>query len=84
MKYHIEIVRSAQKEIERLPDNVEKRLRPIILSLESIPRPHGSKKLRETDRYRLRIGSYRVIYTINDKDGLIRILAVRHRKEAYR
>ncbi len=55
-RWRVEIVRKAEKEYLSLPPDVKKRIRSRIFSLESNPRPPGSKKLKETDYYRLRSG----------------------------
>ncbi len=83
-RWRVEIVRKAEKEYLSLPPDVKKRIRSRILSLESNPRPPGSKKLKETDYYRLRSGDYRVVYSIYTEDKLIRVLSIAHRKDVYR
>ncbi len=82
--YSIEIVPKAEKEYLKLPRAVKSRFQEIILSLEKEPRPFGSKKLRETDYYRLRSGDHRIVYSIDDKSRVVKILSVGHRKEIYR
>jgi len=83
-KYSIEIIPKAEKEFLKLPDNFKSLIRKSILQLEDNPRPFGVKKLRETDYYRIRIGDYRVLYSIFDSSRLIKILSIAHRKEVYR
>ena len=53
--------------MDRLPDNIQKRISEKILNLESNPRPPGIRKLQGEEGYRLRIGDYRVLYTVNDQ-----------------
>ncbi len=84
MIYRVSIVHSAQTEFTSLPLSIRARIEPRLLSLADEPRPHGSQKLRHTDRYRIRIGDYRVIYAINDAERLVVILSIGHRKEIYR
>ncbi|MEE9143981.1 MAG: type II toxin-antitoxin system RelE/ParE family toxin [Candidatus Binatia bacterium] len=67
MSYTVEIKRSAEREMDRLPDNIQKRISEKILNLESNPRPPGIRKLQGEEGYRLRIGDYRVLYTVNDQ-----------------
>ena len=55
-----------------------------ILSLEDNPRPRGTKKLSGREEYRLRVGDYRVLYTVDDEDGAVLVIAVGHRGEVYR
>jgi len=83
-KYSIAFARSARRELEVLDTSVISRILPKIESLGINPRPHGSRKLTgEKHLWRIRIGDYRVIYSILDKERRIDITAVRHRREAY-
>ena len=83
MSYEVRIVRSAEKEMDRLPTAVHARLSKRILSLEDNPRPRGIKKLRGRQEYRLRVGDYRILYVIDDRKHTVIILAVGHRREVY-
>ena len=78
------IKRSAEKEMDRLPEKVFERVAKTILALESNPRPRGCAKLRGVEEYRLRVGSYRILYTVDDENCRIEIMAVGHRREVYR
>ena len=83
-EYRITFARSARHELEVLDPSVIRRILPKIESLSTHPRPHGSRKLTgEKNLWRIRIGDYRVIYSILDKERRIDITAVRHRREAY-
>ncbi len=86
MLFEITITRSASKEIKRLPREVIRAVFQKIKSLESQPRPQGCKKLvgSEEDIWRIRIGDYRVLYTIDDVVRIVEIRKVDHRKDAYR
>jgi mRNA interferase RelE/StbE len=84
VKYEIRILSSAEKEMDKLPIVVHSRISNRILSLENNPRPRGAKKLSGRDEYRLRVGNYRILYTISDSDSAVTIIAVGHRREAYR
>ncbi len=64
MRYTVVIAARAEKEFFALPPAARSRIREKILSLEDNPKPFGSKKLRQTDYYRLRAGDYRVIYSV--------------------
>ncbi|MBA5866419.1 MAG: type II toxin-antitoxin system RelE/ParE family toxin [Nitrospira sp. CR1.3] len=82
--YTIVFARSARHELEVLDPSVIRRILPKIESLAVVPRPHGARKLTgEKNLWRIRIGDYRVIYTIFDKERRIDVTAVRHRREAY-
>ncbi len=82
--YRIIIERKAAKEAECLPDDAIQRVTDAIKNLKLNPRPHGSKKLAGEVGWRVRIGDYRILYTIDDSQRLITIYRVKHRKEAYR
>jgi mRNA interferase RelE/StbE len=83
-KYSIEIISKAEKEFLKLPELVRLKIRKRILSLEDNPRPFGHKKLKETEYYRIRSGDYRVLYSIDDRMKIIKVLSIAHRKDAYR
>ncbi len=70
--------------MDKLSREVHDRISKKILTLEDNPRPVSVKKLSGREEYRLRIGDYRVLYTIDDKNGLAIISAAGHRKEVYR
>jgi mRNA interferase RelE/StbE len=70
--------------MDRLPSEVHRRISEKILTLEDNPRPSGSQKLRGEENYRLRVGDYRVLYTIDDKARRVLVYGVAHRREAYR
>jgi mRNA interferase RelE/StbE len=83
-KYSVQFVRSARKELEALPDDALKRIFPRIESLADVPRPPGCKKLRGArDLWRIRIGSYRVIYQVDDDVLVVEVRAVGDRKDIY-
>ncbi len=84
MKYVVEITSSAQRQFKNLPASLQDHLIPKILSLESNPRPVGVTKLQAFDYYRIRIGDYRIVYSINDKARLVKVLDLGHRKDIYR
>jgi mRNA interferase RelE/StbE len=82
--YEVQIVLSAEKELDRLPLIFHNRIVERILSLEENPRPKGIKKLSGREEYRLRAGDYRILYIINDKDRIVTVMAVGHRREVYK
>ena len=84
MPYLIEFKKSAAKEIEKLPASVQGDITQEIAKLASIPRPVGCKKLKGSDNlWRIRVGDYRVIYTLKDGLLVIEIIRIRHRKDVY-
>ena len=82
--YTVRIKRSAEKEMDRLPARTFERVTRAILGLERNPRPPGSQKLRGVQDYRLRVGQYRILYTIDDHERVVEIIAVGHRRDVYR
>jgi len=82
--YKIEIKKSAAKEISKLPKVSIKRIVNKIQTLSDDPRPNGCKKLSGDEKYRIRIGVYRVLYSIMDEKLIIYIVKVGHRKEVYK
>jgi mRNA interferase RelE/StbE len=77
--------RSARKELEKLPQQLVERIFPKIESLAVAPRPAGCKKLKGGQNlWRLRVGDYRVVYSVDDACMTVDIVAVGHRSEAYR
>jgi mRNA interferase RelE/StbE len=81
--YKISISRTAQKQLDKIPDRIADPILKAILSLAQDPRPVGCKKLKGRDAYRIRKGDYRVIYEISDSVLTILIVAVGHRREIY-
>ena len=83
--YEVEFVTSAAKEFRSLEDNIKGRIAVAIDALRQNPRPRGVRKLRGHERlYRIRVGSYRVVYEIDDQARLVRVTRIRHRREVYR
>ena len=83
-KYKITIKKSAVKELEDIP---KKDLRKIVKRIQSLaqnPRPQGSQKLSGQNRLRIRQGDYRVVYSVDDKDCIVDIVKIGHRREIYR
>jgi mRNA interferase RelE/StbE len=83
--YSIVVSHSAEKDMSRLDRPVLKRVVAAIDALAEEPRPTGCKKLKGTDEnfWRIRVGDYRIIYTIADKIEVVDIRRIRHRREVY-
>ena len=83
--YEVYIEQSAERDLEALSRENLLRIVPHLKALRSNPRPKGSKKLSGSKNdWRIRIGSFRVLYEVDDKEKVVRIMRVRHRREAYR
>jgi mRNA interferase RelE/StbE len=84
-RYTIQYSRPASKELEALSAEVSDRIVAAINALQENPRPQGSKKLTGSkDKYRIRVGRYRVIYEIHEKEIVVLIVRISDRKDAYR
>ena len=83
-KYRVLIKPSASKELDSIPKTDLKRIIKRIQNLSEIPRPAGCEKLSGEDRYRVRRGPYRIVYSIDDKSREVLIVKVGHRREVYR
>ncbi len=84
-RYSIEISRTAEKQLEKLNRDDQRRVGRAILALADDPHPQGSRKLTGYDDvFRIRVGRYRVLYSISGKTLIIIILKIGHRKDAYR
>jgi mRNA interferase RelE/StbE len=83
--YKIKIKKTALKELDNLPDSTYLKIDEVILSLKENPFPYPqSKKLKGENNRRLRLGDYRVVYTVDEKEKIITVFHIRHRKDAYR
>ena len=82
-EYRILITRTAQKQLDKLPDSVVKIIAEAIKGLTKNPRPAGCQKLKGRDGYRIRKGDYRIIYDIYDRQITVEIVAIGHRREIY-
>jgi mRNA interferase RelE/StbE len=84
VRYRIEISPAARRALRRVDQRNALRLQAAIALLARDPRPPASRPLRSKPAYRLRVGDYRVVYTIDDGVLVILVLIVGHRREVYR
>ena len=85
MAYRVLLTASAERDLEALPKEFLRRVDAQILALADHPRPQGVRKLQGAkNRFRFRVGDYRIIYEIEDKDRVVVVARVRHRREVYR
>ncbi len=82
--YEIVVRQSVLKDLENLPRQEVRRVTAAIRALAADPRPPQSKKLSGEEKYRLRVGDLRVLYEIQDRQLIVTVVKVRHRKDAYR
>lgn len=83
--YSICFTRTARKELEAIDGITASKIISKIEILQSNPRPHGCKKLiGQNTLWRIRVGEYRIVYTIDDRNYLIDIMIIRHRSSVYK
>jgi mRNA interferase RelE/StbE len=83
-EYKIYFKESVEKDLSIIP---KKDLQKIILRIQALasdPRPPGHEKLTGQERYRIRKGHYRIIYSIQDKEFTVWVVKIGHRKDIYR
>jgi mRNA interferase RelE/StbE len=84
-RYKIEIARSAERQLRRVPAKDRRRLAQAMVALADEPFPAGSRKLSGYDDvFRIRVGVYRVLYSGSGRTLVILILKIGHRKDVYR
>jgi mRNA interferase RelE/StbE len=82
--YKVLIRKSAADELGRVPKKDLRRLVERIRGLESEPRPHGCEKLSTQERYRVRQGDHRIVYSTDDNGQTVEIVKIGHRSEIYK
>lgn len=83
-EYKLFFKKSVQKDFDSIPKKDLKRILSRIESLSEDPRPKGCEKLTGQERYRLRQGRYRIVYSVQDDELTIWVVKVGHRKGIYR
>ena len=83
--YKVVLTKSAEKSLGKIPNRLLTKIIQDLQNLEHNPRPKGCKKLVNLDNlWRIRIGDYRVIYSIDDVILLVDVREIGHRKEIYK
>lgn len=82
--YELRILPSAAREIEALQLPDRKRIVQRITELARDPRPHGAILLKGTDHLRVRVGRYRIVYRVHDRELVVLIIKVGDRRDVYR
>lgn len=83
-RYLVKILPAAQRDLDDLDPSVLARLAPDLQALGANPRPRGCLKLTGEEGYRVRVGSYRVLYRIDDPAQVVFVYRIKHRRDAYR
>ena len=82
--YSIFLKDSVRKDLDSIPNNYLQRIMERIAALAENPRPFGCEKLSGQEKYRIRQGDYRIIYSIQDTQLTVWVVKVGHRREVYR
>lgn len=82
--YNLRIKESVSRDLRRLPHRDVRRIAERIGSLRDQPRPPGCEKLSGQEKYRIRVGAYRILYEVSDADVTVVVVKVGHRKDVYR
>ncbi|TME46991.1 MAG: type II toxin-antitoxin system RelE/ParE family toxin [Chloroflexi bacterium] len=83
-KYDVRLHPEAIKAYRRLRGSVADRIATAIDGLGIDPRPTGSVKLAGRDDLRIRVGDYRIVYAVDDAEGVVLIARIAHRRDVYR
>jgi mRNA interferase RelE/StbE len=83
-EYNIFFKQSAVKDLDRIPKKDLQRIIRRIRLLKENPRPPGCEKLSSRERYRIRQGKYRIVYSIQDDQLIVWVVKISHRRDVYR
>jgi mRNA interferase RelE/StbE len=83
-RYELMFKNSVAKDLRALPKSDVAKVLERIDALRDDPRPPGSERLSAQERYRVRQGSYRILYGIEDQQVVVTVVKVGHRREVYR
>jgi mRNA interferase RelE/StbE len=84
LAYRLELETHARRELLDLPKNVQDHIFPVLDDLQKNPRPPGAKKITGHPGYRVRKGQYRILYTVDDTQKMVRVYRVGNRRDVYR
>ena len=84
MGYILRINEEAAKILKKLDPGIQTRISAAIDALATDPRPSGAKKLKGSEFYRIRVGDYRIVYEIRNRQLVVLVIRIGHRKEIYR
>jgi mRNA interferase RelE/StbE len=83
-RYELTFKPSVARDLRGIPRADVRRILARIETLRDDPRPPGSEKLSAQERYRLRQGDYRILYTVSDAERTVEVVKVGHRRDVYR
>ena len=83
--YRVEVSRTAEKQLRKLKAPDQGRVVHALMGLADDPHPPGSRKLSGySDVFRIRVGVYRILYSVEGRRLIVIILKIGHRKDVYR
>ncbi len=84
-RYEVRISRTAERQLRKLERSEQRRVAKTMLELGDEPRPRGSRKLSGFDDvFRIRVGRYRILYSIHGDTLIVSVLKIGHRRGVYR
>jgi len=83
-KYKVFFKKSVEKDFKDIPKDILLKILDKIKNLQNDPRPTRSEKLTGQERYRIRQGTYRIVYSIQDLELTVWVVKIGHRREIYR
>jgi mRNA interferase RelE/StbE len=84
-RYTVEMLPAADKDLDRLPAHVLRRIGRRLDGLMENPRPSGVESITgRAGYYRVRVGDYRIVYSVDDHERLVAVVLVGHRQDVYR
>ncbi len=85
MTYEVRLKPSAERELRKLPRQIQFRVARRLDGLAADPRPTGCEKLAGlADLYRIRVGDYRIVYQVSDEILMVLVVTIGHRGDVYR
>ena len=85
MPYRVQFRSSARRQLRRLPTQIAEGIVQAAEALADEPRPRGAIKMKGPgDRYRIRVGDYRVVYEVEDRELIVVAIDIGHRSDIYR
>ena len=82
-RYRIEVRPAALRSLRKLDPDIRPRIQGAIALLAEDPRPPAARALKGRPGYRIRVGDYRIIYTIHDEVLVVVVVTLRHRRDVY-
>ena len=83
-RYELRFMPSVAKDLRDVPRADVQRVLARVEALRDDPRPPGAEKLSGQERYRVRQGQYRILYTVTDAELVVEVVKVGHRRDVYR